>query len=237
MLRSVLRFAKSRGYVEDRPANLPKLKPIGQSILEIPSDAQVEIILDGSREAHRRSFALMADAGLRPNEVRALRCKDVQLRWEKGEAVGGFLNVREGRSHGEVDIPKTGQREIPISRELARLLAPIVKRGPRDANVALNDHAKPWGQFGIDQAFGRVCKRAGLAGWSVYCLRHYAITSWLRAGIPVHVVQRMAGHKHLSTTQRYVHFLKQDLEEAARRLPSRVSRGRGNGHGGEGGEN
>lgn len=51
--------------------------------------------------------------------------------------------------------------------------------------------------------------------------RHYAITSWLRAGIPVHVVQRMAGHVHLSTTQRYVHFLKADLEEAARRLPVR----------------
>jgi hypothetical protein len=28
----------------------------------------------------------------------------------------------------------------------------------------------------------------------------------------------MAGHKHLSTTQRYVHFLKEDLEDAARRL-------------------
>ncbi|MDC3987570.1 tyrosine-type recombinase/integrase [Polyangium jinanense] len=51
-----------------------------------------------------------------------------------------------------------------------------------------------------------------------YPLRHYAITSWLRAGIPVHVVQRMAGHKHLATTQRYVHFMKQDLEEAARRM-------------------
>ncbi|TKC95239.1 site-specific integrase [Polyangium fumosum] len=35
------------------------------------------------------------------------------------------------------------------------------------------------------------------------CLRHYAITSSLRAGIPVHVVQRMAGHKHLATTQTY----------------------------------
>ncbi|MRG98396.1 tyrosine-type recombinase/integrase, partial [Polyangium spumosum] len=130
----------------------------------------------------------------------------------------------EGRSHGEIHTPKTGQREIPISRELARLLAPIVKRGPREAHVALNDHGKPWGQFGIDQAFERVCRRAGLSGWSVYGLRHYAITSWLRAGIPVHVVQKMAGHKHLATTQKYVHFLKQDLEEAARRLPVRRTR-------------
>jgi site-specific recombinase XerD len=52
----------------------------------------------------------------------------------------------------------------------------------------------------------------------VYCLRRYAITLWLRRGVPVHVVQRMAGHKRLATTQRCVHYLKQDLEEAARRL-------------------
>lgn len=57
-----------------------------------------------------------------------------------------------------------------------------------------------------------------MSGWSVYALRHYAITFWLRRGIPVHVVQKMAGHTNLSTTQRYVHFLKGDLEDAARRL-------------------
>jgi len=221
VLRSVLRFAKSRGYVEEQPANLPKLKQVVQRILEIPSDDQVEQILGIAYDTHRLAFTLMSDAGLRPNEVCALRGKDVLLRWENGVAVGGFLTVREGRSHGEIHTPKTGQREIPISRELARLLAPVVKSAAREAYVALNDTGEPWGQSGLKQAFARTSKRAGVEGWSVYCLRHYAITAWLRAGIPVHVVQRMAGHTNLSTTQRYVHFLKEDLEEAARRLPVR----------------
>jgi site-specific recombinase XerD len=52
----------------------------------------------------------------------------------------------------------------------------------------------------------------------VCSLRHYAITTWLRKSIPVHVVQQMAAHRNLSTTQHYVHFLKADLEDAARRL-------------------
>ena len=48
----------------------------------------------------------MAYAGLRPNEVRGLRRRDVRLRWE-GEAVaGGFVSVREGRSFGETHTPK-----------------------------------------------------------------------------------------------------------------------------------
>lgn len=225
VLRSVLRFAVSRGHTSSAPANLPRLKPVGQSILEIPSDEQVLKILDAAKEEHRRSFALMAYAGLRPNEVRALRRRGIHLRWEGGEVVGGFVTVREGRSHGEIHTPKTGQREIPMAPQLARLLGPIEKQA-RDEHVALNERGKPWGQYGLDQAFGRVRRRVGLEGWSVYCLRHYAITSWLRAGVPVHVVQRMAGHKHLSTTQRYVHHLKQDLEEAARRI---AAHGLGNG--------
>jgi site-specific recombinase XerD len=64
-----------------------------------------------------------------------------------------------------------------------------------------------------------------LGRWSVYTLRHYAITSWLRAGVPVHVVQRMAGHSELSTTLRYVHFVKADLEDAARLIGNMLETG------------
>ncbi|MDI3291002.1 hypothetical protein [Polyangium sp. 15x6] len=56
VLRSVLRFAVSRGFLEERPANLPQLKPVEPSILEIPSDAEVSTILATATDAHRRSF-------------------------------------------------------------------------------------------------------------------------------------------------------------------------------------
>ena len=49
------------------------------------------------------------------------------------------------------------------------------------------------GAVRVDAGVETVRRKVGLAGWSVYSLRHYAITSWLRAGVPVHVVQRMAG--------------------------------------------
>jgi integrase len=223
ILRSVLRFAASRQYIDAKPTNMPSLQRIGQSVLEITSDEQVAVVLALARKSHRLSFLLMSDAGLRPNEVRALRRRDVQLRCEDGEPIGGFITIRYGWSYGEAHTPKTGQREVPISPELARMLAPKM-HGDRDGHIAVTQRGTPWRQHGLAQAFERVLRKAGHKGWSVYCLRHYAITSWLRAGIPVHVVQRMAGHVHLSTTQRYVHFLKQDLEDAARRI---AARGRG----------
>ncbi|MDI1435173.1 tyrosine-type recombinase/integrase [Polyangium sorediatum] len=234
VLRSVLRFATSRGYLAGLPPALPRLKAAEKSILEIPSERDIDAILASAVPSQRLAFALMAYAGLRPNEVRALRRRDVLLPGTNGEVQGGFLSVREGRSYGETHTPKTGQREIPITAPLARLLE-HVERGPKDGRVALNQQGKPWGQYGLTQAFERVRDRAGLGGWSVYGLRHFAITSWLRAGVPVHVVQRMAGHKHLSTTQRYVHHLKEDLAEAARRI-AKATEGRGNGGATESGE-
>ncbi|WP_372518235.1 hypothetical protein [Polyangium jinanense] len=120
----------------------------------------------------------MAYAGLRPNEVRALRWRDVRLRRD-GEVVGGFVSVREGRSHGETHTPKTGQREVPVAPELGRLLAGVEGAGGagREEFVALNERGRAWGQYGIVQAFERVRRKVGVGGWSVYCLEQYASRS------------------------------------------------------------
>ena len=217
VLRSVLRFAVATKDLIAMPSGLPRLKQPEPSILEIPSDGQVEEILALSCPTQRRAFGLMAYGGLRPNVVRALPRRDLKLRREGGVPVGGFLCIRQGFSYGETHTPKTGMREVPLARPLAVLLGEV-EEGHRDGFVALTAQGERWGQYGLDNAFEKVRDRAGLAGWSVYALRHYAITTWLRKGIPVHVVQKMAGHRNLATTQHYVHYLKADLEDAARRL-------------------
>jgi integrase len=222
VLRSVLKFAKATKLLDELPSGLPRLKKIEQMILAIPSDEDVGAILKKACPTHRVAFGLMAFAGLRPNEVRALLRLGLQLQRDSdGAPVGGFLTVREGRSHGETHTPKTGQRDVPVAPRLAQLLGPL-EQGPRDGHLARTKDKEPWGQSGLAQAFERTRDRAGLAGWSIYALRHYAITDWLRRGIPVHVVQKMAGHKHLSTTQHYVHFLKGDLVDAAKLLDARL---------------
>jgi integrase len=217
VLRSVLSFALREGLVAVGPTGLPKLRRVGESVLEIPTDDEVRAILKAARPAPRVSLALMAYAGLRPNEVRGLRRREIKLEREGRVATGGFLTVRTGVSYGESHSPKTGERVVPITRPLAGLLATLGSTKP-NAYAATTSQGGPWGQHGLDRAFKRIIARLGLKGWSVYCLRHYAITSWLRANVPVHVVQRMAGHSNLSTTQRYAHYVRADLRDAATRI-------------------
>jgi hypothetical protein len=96
VLRSVLRFAVDKNDFGAMPSGLPRLKQPEPSILEIPTDDQVVEILRLACPTQRRAFALMAYAGLRPNEVRALPRRDMKLRREGDEPVGGFLCIREG---------------------------------------------------------------------------------------------------------------------------------------------
>ena len=46
-----------------------------------------------------------------------------------------------------------------------------------------------------------------------------------RASRPAHVVQKLAGHRNLSTIQHDVHFREADLEDAARRLDDEPAAG------------
>ncbi len=217
VLRSILSFAADEGYLAERPRGLPKLLRPSQRVLDIPTDEQIDATLSIANPAQERSLGILAFAGLRPHEARALRAGSVKLVWSNGHAIGGRITVRDGVSHGEAHEPKTGERVVPVAPRLARLLAPV-SRAPRDSFVALTSYGKPWGQYGLDQVFQRLAGRAGIAGFTSYTLRHYAITAWLRAGIPIHVVQRMAGHASIATTQLYLHLVAGDLDDAASKM-------------------
>jgi integrase len=180
VLRSVLRFGSKHGYLAEVPGALPQLNRGGDLIPDIPNDHQVARILELSSPSQRRAFLLMAYAGLRPNEVRALENRSVRLNSNKAEPESGFIWVREGESYGERHSPKTGQRQIPIG---GPLLAELIEAtGSRETCVALTAQGRPWAQSGLHQAFLRACSRAKIEGFTVYSLRHYAITLWLRAG-------------------------------------------------------
>jgi len=66
---------------------------------------------------------------------------------------------------------------------------------------------------------------AGVKG-GAHALRHTMVTEALEAGVPVHVVQRMAGHSTVITTlAHYAHVRDQALRDAAAILAKRRRRG------------
>ncbi len=214
VIRSILgRFAVERGDLAERPA-FPKLPHCGKQIHTALTQDEVDRLLEATHcAAHRRAFLLAAYAGLRAGEIRALRWKDVDLK-------GRSLTVRLSRCKGFVSTPKSGhERLIPLAEILRRDLATktATKHDP-DAHVCLTSDGEPWGEYGILQSFKRASKRASLEGWRFHDLRHFFVTSLFRTGAPAPAVQMLAGHADLSTTQRYAHTTRAELQAAMARL-------------------
>jgi integrase len=57
----------------------------------------------------------------------------------------------------------------------------------------------------------------GLTGWRFHDLRHL-VTALFRKGVAAPTVQALAGHAHLTTTERYAHVARTDLKAAIARL-------------------
>ncbi len=204
----------------DKAPKLPKLPKAGKTIPYVMTPAECAAVLKNGclHPEHRLAFLLSAHAGLRHSEIRALRCRDVDL-------TANRLVVRTKIYRGIEDKPKSGDdRAVPLTPELrAALVLARVDERPRDERVALTVEGKPWGEAGIRFAFGRALRRARVPKWRLHDLRHFFVTALLNAGIPPHVVQELAGHADLATTQRYAHATAGDRSTAIAALSKACS--------------
>lgn len=203
--RSVLRTTLDAGLLEQMP-RLPKLPKVDRKTPNPIHRDDVDAVLAVASLNAKLAFVLAAFAGLRRSEVIGLRWSDVDLK-------GNVITVRRAITRGEETTPKSGKpRPIPIARPLRVVLECFAstKKSPW-APVATTAAGKMWGEYGLNQAFQRARKRAGLSGACFHDLRHFFVTELFRKGVSAPVVQRLAGHAELATTQRYADMVASDL--------------------------
>ena len=206
----LLLFAVEAEIIKGAP-QLPKLPKIGERIVEVPIPDDFARVVDGAQyPEYKVAFLLGGHAGLRRSEVRGLRCRDCDFEGQ------GRIIVRFQKYKGDLSRTKSGSdRQIPMTPALRRaLLAVGADRRPKDSHVALNTRGKPWGTTGIWEVFIATLKRAKLDRCRFHALRHFFVTALFRGGVSAPVVQKLAGHADLATTQRYAQVHGTDRAEA-----------------------
>ncbi|MUN38981.1 tyrosine-type recombinase/integrase [Actinomadura litoris] len=170
--------------------------------------------------------------GLRRGEVLGLRREDVRLKARKLKVVQTRVMCD---SEVIIEPPKSrnGERELPIDDELAAALERLYKLQSAEAEkagAAYQDGLAEleWyegGQYlvtdelGIpvhpewySDEFGRVLKRAGLRRITLHDSRHTTLSLMEKAGVPISVISKWAGHFDSAFTQNtYVHANPEDL--------------------------
>ncbi|MBK8209104.1 MAG: tyrosine-type recombinase/integrase [Rhodospirillales bacterium] len=111
-------------------------------------------------------------------------------------------------------------RQIPLGRELVSALKTWRLRSPHSRD---DDLVFPNGSGGytchsnfVKRAFRPLVVKAGVQVDNWHALRHYAISTWIEAGLSPKTVQTFAGHSALEVTMsRYGHLFRDAAHQEA----------------------
>ena len=178
-----------------------------------------ERLVECARQESETAYLIVllgGEAGLRCGEIMALRRSDVDL-------TTGQICVAQSEWKGHVTAPKGGKpRYVPLTTRLADALrATRHLRGPR---VVCDAHGKPLTQKIVQTTVGRVARKAN-ARPGVHILRHTFCSRLAMRGAPARVIQELAGHQDLKTTERYMHLSPSAATSAIQLLETQPARG------------
>lgn len=129
-------------------------------------------------------------------ETAARRGEIVAMSWE-------HINLAKQTWH--IPHTKTGiPRTVPLSSRAVKTLQVLPRRIDGRVWALSADHS-------ITQAFGRVCRRAGIEGLNFHDLRHEAATRFVERGLNQIQAAAITGHKTLAMLNRYMHLKAEDL--------------------------
>ena len=165
-----------------------------QKLPEILSRAEVWRLLHAC--THPRHHLLLATtyaAGLRVSEVVALKVSDLDAE---------RMSVRVEQGKGAKD------RYVPLSERLLRELRAWWQTAPPRVWLFANRQGtRPMDITAAQKIYTATKLRAGIGKQGgIHALRHAFATHLLEAGTDLHTVQRLLGHRHISTTMRYFHL-------------------------------
>jgi integrase len=179
----------------------PKVESEGKLRFYTPSQVR-KLCEHAYSDLDRAIFTLMTQEGPRLSEVRGLKVETVDfamdlVRFEDGYTTHGGHAGNKGRR----------VRSVAMSRQVrAVLLPPCEGKDPKALVFEEPDRpGEPICGVNLYRRFIKAAERAGLPRICLHDLRHTFGTQAIRK-FALHEVQRMMGHRHISTTEIYVHY-------------------------------
>jgi len=162
---------------------------------------------DACRKGPRISAVveLLLQTGIRIGELRRLQLDDVEF--------------GENDKPGQIRIAPWGknpERAIPLNKPAQDALREYLKIRPKskDDTVFITKTGRPFLIRNIRTTINRYFKTAGIENAKVNDLRHTFVATHLSRGVPLTTVSRLAGHRRLTTTEKYLQYVERPAEES-----------------------
>lgn len=195
--KTFFKFLKVSGFVSEDPATLLEHPKFENKPPRILSKLEYRALRDATR-ADVRIYAIievLLQTGIRIGELSKLRVEDVTF----GENPTLHVPQFEG----------SNERTIPLNKPAAEAIQKYLAVRPKSPNHALfiTKTGRPLLIRNIRTAIDRYFRVAGIKGAKVNDLRHTWVAHQLQSGVSLLTVSKLAGHKRLSTTEKYLQFI------------------------------
>lgn len=199
-IKTFYRFLKASELITDDPSILiahPRYETKPPRIL---SKLEYRALRDAARDDVRISaiVELLLQTGIRIGELANIRVEDA-----KNSTL--FVQAQEGHA----------EREIPLNKSAKGALDKYLLIRPKTTENILfvTKTGRPLLVRNIRTAIDRYFRIAGIKDAKVNDLRHTWIAYHLMSGASLVVVSKLAGHKRLSTTEKYLDLIKNQSPE------------------------
>jgi len=194
LVSSYQHYAKTHKIEWDKPVYHPDERGI-----QPPTTEQVKMLVSSAREPLSTKIQLMMETGCRPCEIQG----------DHG------LRARDVHTAQKTITPESLKRcnarpALVISEELTAKLGEYItahKLKPDD-RLFTGQPERFSKHFMVHK--NRIAERlrdSQIRNIRLYDLRHYYVTKQLKRTQNCEIVRQLVGHKHLNTTQRYMHLL------------------------------
>jgi integrase len=224
-LKRIFNLAAMRGYLsrEDNPCvAIPMLRVASKRPPYINPEDFHGMYRCAPDVLWRTFLVTVYTTGLRLREA-------TNLTWHDIDFEAGEVHITRKSASGWVQAwtPKDHEmRTIPLPRQAINLLTAWQAMAPEECPYVFMEHGRwafyrqkvedgSWrtGQDLVNNSlrkFKTICRHAGVGPYTIHDLRRSCITNWSKRGLPIHVVQQLAGHSDIKTTQQFYLSVGQD---------------------------
>ncbi|HEX3035163.1 MAG TPA: tyrosine-type recombinase/integrase [Thermodesulfobacteriota bacterium] len=209
-LSHMLNKAVERGYIKESPFKGIKLLTYEKKPPKFLTGEEVSKLLGAASPWLKPIIIVMLNTGIRDGERRRLKFEDIDFKNKR-------ILIRSSKAKD--------YRAIPMNEEVEKILKWLqenyipsnsistkscLRKEHQKEYVFCNEDGSPVQH--IKRAFRNACRKAGLRGASPHTLRHTFASHLVMSGVDLRTVQRLLGHKSISTTIIYSHLTEDHLK-------------------------
>lgn len=199
-IRTFFRYLKNEGVIDQNPSLDVSHPKYTQSPPRVFTKLEYRALRDFAKE-DLRTYALveiLLQTGMKIGELSNLRINDIS---------NSTIHIR--------NYGKTPERDIPLNKAVKKAIDDYLKvrTQSKDDCLFITRTGHPLLIRNIRQIIARCFREVEIKNATVNDLRNTFIAHQLRQGASVEYIARLVGHKRLSSTERFLNLIKEEIQK------------------------